>query len=46
MTHLALRLTTRSEERNTSTSLFMSNNKVRSEESQRHALRLTTRSEA
>jgi hypothetical protein len=46
MTHLALRLTTRSEARSTSTSRFTSNNEVKSEESQRHALHLTTRSEA
>jgi hypothetical protein len=33
MTHLALRLTMRSEARNTSTSRFTSNNEVRSKES-------------
>ena len=33
MNHLPLRLTTRSEERNTSTSCFTSNNEVRSKES-------------
>jgi hypothetical protein len=44
MTHLALRLTTRSEARIITTSCFMSNNEVRS---MTHlALRLTTRSEA
>jgi hypothetical protein len=45
MTHLALRLTI-GQKQGTSTSRFTSNNEVRSEESQRHALRLTTRSEA
>jgi hypothetical protein len=44
MTHLALRLTVRSEERNHTTSCFTSNNEVRS---MTHlALRLTARSEA
>jgi hypothetical protein len=44
MTHLALRLTTRSEARNTAALCFTSNNEVKS---MTHlALRLTTRSEA